>query len=63
MKKILSFVKSFLLIFVLHFLVSLLFNYLFHDNENIGRTALASLLFAVIYPITMNLFNKAKKDK
>ena len=61
MKKILAFVKSYVLLFALHFTGSLLFNHLLHENENIGRTLISSLLFVVVYHFISKLSAKAQK--
>ena len=59
MKKILHFAVSFIVTMIVYCLVS----FLLFGTENIGRTIFSAILFAVLYPITMNLLNKAKKDK
>lgn len=62
MKKLLPFVKSVAVTFVLYFAFSLLLNYVFDDYEKIGRVAITSLLFSVIYHILIHFLGKWKKD-
>ena len=59
MNKILRFAVDFIVTIVIYCLVS----FLFFGTENIGRTIFSAIFFAVLFPITCNLFTKIKKDK
>ena len=62
MKKLLKFLRSFILLVVIHFAISLLSNWVFDQNEIIGETIITSLLFATIYVILVHFISKAKKE-